>query len=81
MLLVIVGVQVVTAIVLSTSLYASGYIDGEGRGKLDYLLCHSNVFPCFSLTFMKITNRTLIVGPAQEVCTTKACAVAGKKLI
>ena len=43
-LLVIVGVLVVTAIVLSTSLYASGYIDGEGRGKLDYLLCHSNVF-------------------------------------
>ena len=42
-LLVIVGVLVVTAIVLSTSLYASGYIDGEGRGKLDYLLCHSNV--------------------------------------
>ena len=43
-LLVIVGVLVVTAIVLSTSLYASGYIDGEGRGKLEYLLCYSNGF-------------------------------------
>ena len=43
------------------------------------IICYET--PCFSLTFMKITNRTLIVGPAQEVCTTKACAVAGKKLI
>ena len=80
MLLVIVGVLVVTAIVLSTSLYASGYIDGEGRGKLEYLLCFQTFF-YFCLILIKMSNRNLIIGTAQDVCTTKACAVAGKKLI
>ena len=78
-LLVIVGVLVVTAIVLSTSLYASGYIDGEGRGKLEYLLCFQTFYFC--LILIKMSNRNLIIGTAQDVCTTKACAVAGKKLI
>ena len=37
--------------------------------------------PSFSLILIELTNRNLIVGTPQEVCTTKACAVAGKKLI